>query len=68
MLTQVRQRVIRETHSRRGRKVDPAWANRRRLLTAHEPLRPETLCQDVEGADNNTGDIGVQILQAYVVR
>jgi hypothetical protein len=31
MLTQVRQRVIRETEGRRGRKTDPAWAARRRL-------------------------------------
>jgi transposase len=35
MLTQVRQRVIRETQGRRGRKSDPAWAARRRLLTGH---------------------------------
>jgi len=41
MLTQVRQRVIRETQGRRGRKTDPAWANRRRRLTTHERLRPE---------------------------
>jgi len=40
MLTQVRQRVIRESYGRRGRKTDPAWANRRRLLTGHERLGP----------------------------
>ena len=42
MLTQVRRRVIRETEGRRGRKTDPAWAARRRLLTGYERLRPET--------------------------
>jgi transposase len=40
MLTQVRQRVIRETEGRRGRKTDPAWAVHCRLLTGHERLRP----------------------------
>jgi len=67
MLTQVRQRVIRETQGRRGRKTDPAWANRRRLLTAHERLRPETFAR-MWNSLIDTGDAGVQILQAYVVR
>jgi len=30
--------VIADLVDRRGRKVDPEWANRRRLLTAHERL------------------------------
>jgi transposase len=67
MLTQVRQRVIRETQGRRGRKIDPAWANRRRLLTAHERLRPETFAKTWNSLID-TGDPGVQILQAYVVK
>ncbi len=33
MVTDVRTRVTRETLGRRGRKTDPQWANRRRLLT-----------------------------------
>jgi transposase len=37
-VTKVRRRVIWEQHGRRGRKIDPAWANRRRLLTARERL------------------------------
>ena len=37
-VTKVRRRVIWDTQGRRGRKVDPAWANRRRLLTARERL------------------------------
>ena len=67
MLTQVRQRVIRETQGRRGRKTDPAWANRRRLLTAHERLRPETFAR-MWNSLIDTGDPGVRILQAYVVK
>ena len=43
MLTEFRQRVIRESCGRRGRKSDPAWAARRRLLSGHERLRPESL-------------------------
>ena len=67
MLTQVRQRVIRETQGRRGRKTDPAWAARRRLLTAHERLRPETFAK-MWNSLIDTGDAGVQILQVYVVK
>jgi len=67
MLTQVRQRVIPETQGRRGRKTDPAWANRRRLLTAHERLRPETFAR-MWNSLIDTGDPGVQILQASVVK
>ena len=42
MLSQFRQRLIRETQGGCGRKTDPGWAYRRRLITAHERLRPET--------------------------
>jgi transposase len=37
-VTKVRRRVIWEQNGRRGRKSDPAWANRRRLLTGRERL------------------------------
>jgi transposase len=67
MLTQVRQRVTRESQGRRGRKTDPAWASRRRLLTAHERLRPETFAR-MWNSLIDTGDAGVQVLQAYVVK
>jgi transposase len=67
MLTQVRQRVIRETEGRRGRKSDPAWAARRRLLTGHERLRPETFAT-MWNSLIDTGDGGIQILQAYTVK
>ncbi|MGZ4553742.1 MAG: ISL3 family transposase [Mycobacteriaceae bacterium] len=67
MLTQLRQRVIRETEGRRGRTTDPAWAARRRLLTGHERLRPETFAR-MWNSLIDTGDEGVHVLQAYVVK
>jgi transposase len=38
MVTRVRQRLIREREERRGRKIDPAWANRRLLLRGYDTL------------------------------
>jgi transposase len=38
MVTEVRQRVIRDTEGRRGRATDPIWASRRRLLRGRERL------------------------------
>lgn len=38
MVTAVRRRVTVDTHGRRGRRQDPEWANRRRLLSARERL------------------------------
>jgi transposase len=38
MLTAVRQRLAREHKGRRGRLVDPAWANRRLLLRGADTL------------------------------
>jgi len=66
MLTHVRQRVVRESCGRRGRKTDPAWAARRRLLTGHERLRPETFAM-MWNSLIDSGDAGIQILQAYTV-
>jgi transposase len=37
-VTKVRRRTIWEQKGRRGRKIDPAWANRRRLLTGQQRL------------------------------
>jgi len=67
MVTDVRQRVIRQTQGRRGRKIDPAWVARRRLLTAHERLRPQTFAT-MWNSLIDTGDAGVQILAAYTVK
>lgn len=66
-VTAVRQRVIREHQGRRGRAVDPAWQLRRRLLTAHERLRPETFAR-MWNTLIDTGDPGIEILHAYVVK
>ena len=52
---------------RRGRKTDPAWAARRRLLTGHERLRPETFAK-MWNSLIDTGDAGLLILQAYTVK
>jgi transposase len=41
MVTRVRQRLIREREHRRGRKIDPAWANRRLLLRGYNTLSPK---------------------------
>jgi transposase len=67
MLTAVRQRVVHEAEGRRGRKIDPAWQVRRRLLTAHERLRPETFTK-MWNVLVDTGDAGIEILGAYVVK
>jgi transposase len=66
-VTAVRQRVVREHEGRRGRKVDPAWRVRHRLLTGHEHLRPETF-QTMWNALIDTGDPSVEILGAYIVK
>jgi len=66
-VTAVRQRVIREDQGRRGRRTDPAWRVRRRLLTAHERLRPETFAR-MWNALVDTGGPGQEILHAYVVK
>lgn len=67
MVTDVRQRVVREHEGRRGRKIDPAWRVRRRLLTGHERLRPEAF-ERMWNALVDTGDPGWEILSAYVVK
>ena len=38
MVTKVRQRLIRDREQRRGRKIDPAWANRMLLLRGYDTL------------------------------
>ena len=47
-LTKVRRRVTWDLRERRGRKIDPEWANRRRLLPWPGTLVGEELCKDVE--------------------
>ncbi|HEX6758560.1 MAG TPA: transposase, partial [Propionibacteriaceae bacterium] len=70
MVTRVRQRLIREPEHRRGRKVDPAWANRRLLLRGYDTSRrgrrpgsmlcspattPPTSCPQPGALRNNSG-------------
>jgi transposase len=60
MLTQVRQRVIREQKGRRGHGIDPAWTNRRLLLRAGNTLSPRALARlkATLRADDPTDEIG----------
>jgi transposase len=60
MLTEVRQRVTRQLHQRRGLASDPVWAHRRMLLTAGDRLSRRQLerLNRVLDADDPTGEIG----------
>jgi transposase len=60
MLTEVRQRVTRQLHQRRGLASDPVWAHRRMLLTAGNRLSRKQLARlnRVLTADDPTGEIG----------
>jgi transposase len=65
-LTRVRRRVTWELHDRRGRKTDPQWANRRRLLTARERLSNKgfaTMWNKINAADPTA-----QILSAWIAK
>ena len=76
MVTDVRQRALREQQGRRGRTVDPAWAHRRMLLRAGDHLSPKALTRltTVLANDDPTNEIGAawaikellrQLLQAH---
>lgn len=58
-LTAVRQRRAREVHDRRGRALDPAWANRRLLLRGADTLstRAWDRLTRVFAADDPTGQL-----------
>ncbi len=59
ILTDVRQRVQREQHARRGQKLDPAWAHRRLLLRAGDTLTPKALARlkTVLATDDRNGEL-----------
>jgi transposase len=59
MLTRVRQRLIRDREHRRGRKIDPAWANRRLLLRGYDTLseRARARLQAVFDNDDPTEEL-----------
>jgi transposase len=65
-VTAVRRRVTWELRNRRGRKVDPEWANRRRLLTARERLRPAAMSK--MWTELLTHDRTGQILAAWIAK
>lgn len=59
-LTVVRQRLAREQHGRRGRLIDPSWANRRLLLRGADSLsqRGWARLNAVFHHDDPTGELG----------
>jgi transposase len=59
MLTEVRQRLTQQVHGRRGRSVDPVWANRRLLLRAGDTLsnRARNRLSTVFATDDATGKL-----------
>ena len=65
-VTAVRQRVTRELLGRRGRKVDPAWANRRLLLRGRERLSERALARRWNGCVDH--DPSGQILSAWIAK
>ncbi|UQE75229.1 ISL3 family transposase [Gordonia sp. PP30] len=66
MVTAVRRRVTWERRGRRGRAVDPEWANRRRLLTARERLSEKNYKKMWDALRAN--DPGNEVLAAYIVK
>lgn len=65
-VTKVRRRVIWERAGRRGRKTDPPWANRRRLLTARERLSHNGFVKMWNQI--NDADPTAQILSAWIAK
>jgi Transposase and inactivated derivatives len=65
-VTAVRQRVTRDLLGRRGRKIDPAWANRRLLLRGRERLSQAALARMWNGCVDH--DPSGQILSAWIAK
>jgi transposase len=65
-LTKVRRRVTWDLRDRRGRKLDPEWANRRRLLRARERLSQNSFAK-MSNAIVSEDDTG-QILSAWIAK
>jgi transposase len=65
-VTKVRRRTIWEQQGRRGRKIDPAWMNRRRLLTAKERLSPKAFAAMWNSLIDS--DPSAQILSAWIAK
>jgi transposase len=65
-VTDVRRRVTWDTHGRRGRKNDPAWAARRRLLRGRERLADKQFAKMWN--DLVDGDDTGKILTAWIAK
>ncbi|ULN70469.1 ISL3 family transposase [Mycolicibacterium smegmatis] len=65
-LTKVRRRVTWDLRDRRGRKADPEWANRRRLLRGRERLSDKSFAK-MWNAIIDADDTG-QILSAWIAK
>jgi len=65
-VTAVRQRVTRDLLGRRGRTIDPTWANRRLLLRGRERLCPAALARMWNGCVDH--DPTGQILTAWIAK
>ncbi len=65
-VTAVRQRVTRELLGRRGRRRDPAWANRRLLLRGRERLSQAAMARMWNGCVDH--DPSGQILSAWIAK
>jgi transposase len=67
MLTEVRQHATRTARGRRGRKKDPEWAARRRLLLGRERHTGASFTR-MWNALIDAGEPGIEVLHAYVVK
>ncbi len=65
-VTAVRQRVTREALGRRGRRTDPAWANRRLLLRGRERLSEQAFTRMWNGCVDN--DSTGHLLVAWIAK
>jgi transposase len=65
-VTAVRQRVTRDLLGRRGRTIDPTWANRRLLLRGRERLSQPALARMWNGCVDH--DQSGQILSAWIAK
>ncbi|ARR77793.1 putative transposase [Mycobacterium intracellulare subsp. yongonense] len=65
-LTKVRRRITWDLRERRGRKIDPEWANRRRLLRGRERLSKKSFAKmwnQIQAEDTSA-----QILTAWIAK
>jgi transposase len=65
-LTKVRRRITWDLRERRGRKIDPEWANRRRLLRVRERLSQGSFAKMWDQIQAE--DPSAQILTAWIVK